>query len=217
VPQTRRKRPWLIPAAVGAAVAGAVIAALVISLSPHSTSNATGNGSSPAAPPSHSASASSQPAGTGTTGAGGVGSPGATPTPTVGNLLVSQLQDGDCLTGANMQLNTSSPWPKLTQAVPCDQGHTAEVFYANNSYWSKSSPYPGNAAITKDGNTACDNAFQSYVGVAYNKSIYTWDNIVPNSSTWTTGDRGLHCVAYYQTTGHPAGETLHASIRGSGK
>ena len=143
--------------------------------------------------------------------------PNATPTPTVGDLGLSQLRVGDCLTGANMELNTSDPWPKLTLAVPCNQPHTAEVFFADNSFWPQNSPFPGNSAIRRDGNAACNNAFRAYVGIAYSKSIYTWTNIIPDASTWPTGDRALHCVAYYSTPKHRAGATLTHSIKGSRK
>jgi hypothetical protein len=141
--------------------------------------------------------------------------PGATPTPTVGPLELNQLRVGDCLTGANMQLNTNNPWPKLTLAVPCNQPHTAEVFLADNNFWPQYSPFPGNATISKDGNAACDNAFRSYVGITYSKSIYTWTNIIPDATTWPTGDRALHCVAYYATPQQRAGVTLTHSIKGA--
>jgi hypothetical protein len=137
--------------------------------------------------------------------------------PTVGNLLLAQLQVGDCLTGANMQLNTTDPWPKLTSAVPCGQPHTAEVFFANNNFWPENSPYPGDNTINKDGNAACDQAFQSYVGIPFTKSIYTWTNIIPDASTWPAGDRGLHCVAYDATLKQAAGASVTGSIRGTRK
>ena len=40
---------------------------------------------------------------------------------------------------------------------------------------------------------------------------------MPDAATWTTGSRGLHCVAYYETSSHPAGETVHGSIKGTAK
>ncbi len=145
----------------------------------------------------------------------GPATPGATSTPSVGNLQLSQLRVGDCLTGASMHLNTSDPWPKLTLAVPCNQPHTAEVFFADNNFWPQHSSFPGNGTISKDGNAACNIAFGSYVGIAYSKSIYTWANIIPDASTWPAGDRALHCVAYYSTPEQKAGATLTHSIRGS--
>jgi hypothetical protein len=136
-------------------------------------------------------------------------------TPTVGNLKLDQLRVGDCLTGAGMQLNTSDPWPKLTQAVPCSRAHTAEVFLADSNFWPQRSAFPGNAAISKDGSAACTTAFRAYVGTAYSTSIYTWTNVIPDAATWPTGDRALHCIAYYATGKQPAGTTLTHSIRGS--
>jgi hypothetical protein len=135
----------------------------------------------------------------------------------VGNLQLYQLRVGDCLTGANMELNTTDPWPKVTLAVPCNQPHTAEVFFADNTFWPKNSTFPGSSKISKVGNAACNNAFRTYVGIAYSKSIYTWTNIIPDGSTWPTGDRALHCVAYYSTSKKPAGATLTDSIKDSRK
>jgi serine/threonine protein kinase len=193
-----RKRPkWLIPAGAAAAVL-VVVVALVLTLGSGS-SNTPNAGSSTSAPPAQTHSASPQ------------------TTPTTGELQLTQLRAGDCLTGANLQLNSSAPWPKLSQAVPCTQAHTAEVFYASNKYWAKSGGFPGNATIKKDATAACDNAFASYVGIAYSKSLYTWTDVVPDATTWPGGDRGLHCVLYYATTAQPSGVTLHESLKGAAK
>jgi hypothetical protein len=178
-----------------------IVVALVLALSPgsHKTNNAAQN--SPSAAPTRTHSAS----------------PAARATPTVGGLLLSQFQAGDCLTGANMQLNKATPWPKVTEAVRCNQGHTAEVFYANNHFWAGGGSYPGDQAIKDTAKAECDNAFQSYVGIAYSQSIYTWTDIVPDGSTWPGGDRALHCVAYYPTSAQPAGVTMYTSIKGTAK
>ena len=101
-------------------------------------------------------------------------------------------------------------------AVPCSQPHTAEVFYASNSYF-KNGSFPGNSAINKNGDAACNREFATYVGIDYSKSIYTTTNILPDSSTWSTGDRALHCVAYSPTSKQPAGTTIHGSIKGTKK
>jgi len=195
-----RKRPrWLLPAGGGAAIL-VVVVALVLALGGNSPKPvAAGQSTTPASSPSRGTS------------------PAANPTPTVGNLQLTQFQAGDCLTGSNMDLNTNTPWPKITRAVPCSQSHAAEVFYANSDFWAKGGAYPGNTTISKDANAECDTAFSSYVGIAYSKSIYTWTNIVPDSSTWPTGDRALHCVAYYATPKQPAGAPITGSIKGTRK
>jgi hypothetical protein len=192
-PEPRRRRRW--PWAVGAAALCAlIVAAVAFSLgSSHPETSAGGTTSPRPSPPRVSAS----------------------PTPTVGDLALSQLRVGDCLTGANMKLNTTNPWPDLTLAVPCSQPHTAEVFFADSTFWRQDSPFPGASVISKDGNAACNNAFRAYVGIAYSKSVYTWTNIIPDASTWPTGDRALHCVAYYSTPRRRAGATLTHSLKGA--
>jgi serine/threonine protein kinase len=194
------KRPkWLVPAGV-AVVAVVVLVSIILAVTSGSGQhNGPTSGSNTTPAQTHSASAS--PSGT----------------PRTGNLQLAQFQVGDCLTGANLQLNKNTPWPKLSQAVPCSEGHTAEVFYANNAFWAKSGPYPGDSGIKATATAECNKAFQSYVGIAYSKSVYTWTDVVPDANTWPGGDRALHCVAYYATNAQPAGEIMHASIKGTAK
>ena len=135
-------------------------------------------------------------------------------TPTTGNLLLKQYQVGDCLTGANLKLNEETPWPHVAQAVPCSQAHLAEVIYANLNFFS-SSTYPGLTTVTDEARAACDSAFQSYVGIAYSQSEYTWTDVVPDGSTWPAGDRGLHCVAYISIPNDPVGAVTTGSLKGT--
>jgi hypothetical protein len=190
-----RKRPkWLIPAGAAAAVL-VVVVVLVLTLGSGSSNNAnSGSGAAATSTQTHSAAAQAA--------------------PTVGDLKLTQLQAGDCLTGANLQLNKNTPWPRLSHAVPCDQDHTAEVFYGNENFWASSAPFPGVDGIRQAAKTECDKAFQSYVGIAYSKSIFSWIDVVPDASTWPSGDRALHCVAYYATNAEPAGVVQHSSIKG---
>jgi Septum formation len=194
--EPRRKQPRRLAAAVSAAVVAALTVGLTVGL---------GGSGHPAAQPQQLPSL--RPSPTRPTAAA----------PAVGNLQLTQLQVGDCLTGANMKLNTSNPWPKRTSAVPCSQPHTAEVFFADNAFWPKGTSFPGSAAIATDGSAACNGAFLSYIGIAFPQSMFTWTNIIPDASTWPSGDRGLHCIAYYSTHSQPAGATMTGSIRGSRK
>jgi Septum formation len=199
--EPRRRRPGLrwtrwLWAGAAAAACGAVVAALTVGL---------GGSGHAAAQPRYVPGPRPRPI-----------RPAAT-APAVGNLKLAQLQVGDCLTGANMKLNTSNPWPKLTSAVPCSRPHTAEVFFADNTFWPENISFPGSDAIAKDGNAACNSAFRSYVGIAFPQSMFTWTNIIPDASTWPSGDRGLHCIAYYSTHEQPAGATMTGSIRGARK
>jgi serine/threonine protein kinase len=187
----RRRRRGLWVTGIAAAC-GAVIAALVVGLGAAHTGAAQGQAAARGSTPP---------------------SPGAPPR--VGYLTLTQLRVGDCLTGADLGLNSARPWPRAALAVPCRQRHTAEVFLADNSFWPEGSPYPGAGAVVRTADAACNSAFLSYVGIAYAKSIYTWTNVIPDASTWPDGDRGLHCMAYYPTPQRRAGAYLTGSIKGS--
>jgi serine/threonine protein kinase len=193
-PEPRRRRRWPWAVGVAAALCALIVAAVAFSLGSSHPAASAGGTISPRPSPLRLS---------------------PTPTPTVGDLALSQLRVGDCLTGANMKLNTTDPWPDQTLAVPCKQPHTAEVFFADSTFWRQDSPFPGASVIRKDGNAACNNAFRVYVGITYSKSIYTWTNIIPDASTWPTGDRALHCVAYYSTSQRRAGATLTHSLKGA--
>jgi serine/threonine protein kinase len=202
-----RKRPaWIYPAAAAAFIV-VIVVVLFVTLSPGSSTNTAGSGTSTTPPASQSASQSQSAS----------ASPSGSATPTTGQLPLSQFQVGDCLTGSNLQLNKATPWPKLSTAVSCSESHTAEVFLSDDNHWPKNTPFPGAAGITANAKASCNRAFESYVGIAYSKSVYTWTDIVPDKSTWPGGDRALHCVAYYSTDANPSGEFMTASIKGTAK
>ena len=43
--------------------------------------------------------------------------------------------------------------------MPCSQAHTAEVFYASNTYWAKNAAFPGNQTIKQTATAECNKAF----------------------------------------------------------
>jgi hypothetical protein len=131
-------------------------------------------------------------------------------------LTEDQLRVGDCLTGSNLGLNTSNPWPFMVAAVPCTQQHTAEVFFAGN-VWPQSAPYPGDNAISGQGAARCQSAFQAYVGIGYSDSKFSYTFITPSGGDdWASGDRLLVCVAYDEDPSIPSGAfAIKYSIKGS--
>jgi DivIVA domain-containing protein len=115
-------------------------------------------------------------------------------TPPADGLTVYQLQTGECLqTGDETLVNFNEGNGPFT-AVPCTQPHTAEVFFAGNS-WPRSLAYPGDQAIYNDGYVRCDSAFSAYDGIASWLSAFTLVPSTPDSSTWAGGDRWLACLA----------------------
>jgi DivIVA domain-containing protein len=125
------------------------------------------------------------------------------------------LQSGDCLTGSNLGLGTDSAWPDSVTVVPCTQRHTAEVFFAGNA-WPQSMEYPGDNAISDTADNRCETAFDADDGVlASDDSIFTYNEIIPDSDSWPDGDRWLACVAYKDTPRYPGGAPVDYSIKGS--
>jgi len=140
-------------------------------------------------------------------------------TPTVGELQLAQLQAGDCLTGANLQLNKNTAVAEAEPGGGRAPRRTApRVFYASNTYWAKNGSYPGNETIKKDATAACNSAFASYVGIAYSKSLYTWTDIRAGRDHLAGRGPGtaLRALLPPRPSSRPA-VTLHESLKGAAK
>ena len=138
------------------------------------------------------------------------------PTAAPRQLAYNQLQTGDCLTGGNLAgvLGTDNPWPTKVTAVPCNEDHVAEVYYANEHFWPQNNVFPGYNTLVDQAATQCQVQQTAYTGVSYAKSALREDRIGPfGSDIWQRGDRELVCVAYHPTTADPKGVTMTASIK----
>jgi hypothetical protein len=120
-----------------------------------------------------------------------------------------QLRAGACLTGPNLGLNTSNPWPYMVETTPCTGRHLAEVFFSGNA-WPQSMAYPGDSRVYSQADASCSAAFSTYDGTASSESAFTYESITPTPrSDWASGDRQLVCLAY-----QPSG-WMDYSIKGS--
>lgn len=126
-------------------------------------------------------------------------------------LTADQLRPGDCLTGSNMGLGNSNPWPDYVTAVPCTQRHLAEVFFAGDA-WPQSLAYPGDNSIASQADARCSTAFIAYDGIPSEQSVFTYTTVMPDNTAWSSGDRSLQCVAY-----DPSGASMNYSIKGTSK
>ncbi len=203
----RRRGHWYISAvAVLAAGAGAIIA--LVAIPGH-------GGHQPPAPTiSPSSGISLKTAATAPAALGPTASPSSPATTSM--LTIAQLQSGDCLTGTNLGLDGNQPWPALAEAVPCDQSHLAEVFFADDHFWAAGESYPGEEAVENQVQTGCDKEFAGYVGISSSESEYHYAALAPFSDhAWQAGSRSLDCVAYYPTGADPGGAPMTGSIRGT--
>ena len=94
--------------------------------------------------------------------------------------------------------------------MPCAQRHLAEVFFAGR-VWPQPLAYPGNNATADQGYARCVAAFTAYDGFSPDASLFRIAYVVPDNVSWSSGDRGVLCVAY-----EPGVSVAH-SIRGSNR
>jgi DivIVA domain-containing protein len=142
------------------------------------------------------------------------GSQQASPVPTEWK-SEDQLQSGDCLNG-DLGLGTGSPWPDSVAVVRCTQQHAGEVLFAGNA-WPQSMAYPGDNKLDNQAQARCDAAFLKYDGMDSADSNFSYDYLIPDDTTWPSGDRFVVCVAYAPNSQDSGAVPLNYSIKGSGQ
>jgi hypothetical protein len=214
-PPSRGRQRWPSPVLIAAAsvaflgLVGGLLYALVFS----------GSAQPKAAPRSPAHSATAQP---GTAQPGTAQPSTAQPSAARPEMVVMNgLRAGECLeTPQAYDQNASSrsrfwggvsSWPTSMPVVPCGDRHSAEVFFSAN-VWAENQAYPGENSIDQQSSASCNNAFYTYVGIAYDKSVLDTMMAYPSPGTWANGDRKLICIAY-----NPNGSEPQQSIRGSGQ
>jgi hypothetical protein len=96
----------------------------------------------------------------------------------------SSLKVGDCV---NFEPSDEGP---RTIKVDCAQPHDQEVFL---TFDLPSGPFPGYFEIGDAQQDECGPAFEEFVGVPWEQSVYTFDFAGPTEQTWATGDHTIVC------------------------
>lgn len=100
---------------------------------------------------------------------------------------VLELQVGDCYNGGGgAEVST-------VEKKACTEPHDAEVF-ANLTHPDAAGAYPGRVAIEFYAEEECINAFDDYVGVAYEDSELFLSYLSPTEDGWNRGDKVVTCV-----------------------
>ena len=102
---------------------------------------------------------------------------------------VLQLEVGTCFDDPDGSFDEVPDVP----VVDCDTPHDNEVF-ANQDLTG--SEYPGREQVQNRADAICLENFSSYVGIAYEDSIYNVGSLFPSEDTWDVGDREVICFAY---------------------
>lgn len=118
-------------------------------------------------------------------------------------VLYWDLEVGMCLNDANLTGRVTS-----IPLVDCDEPHDSEV-YAIEAL--AEGPYPGDDEVFRLADEVCLDAYEPYVGMAYDTSYYFFGYYWPDKSNWASGDRNVICVVYDENG------QIEGSVRGSGR
>jgi hypothetical protein len=130
-------------------------------------------------------------------------------------LTEDQLRIGACLTGSDLGLGTNNPWPGLFIAVPCTERHIAEVYFAADM-WPQKMIYPGDDETFNLALDRCGNEYLAYIAEStHSTAEFTYDEMIPDRTTWQDGDRRVVCLAYKVTDQYLDGAPVNYSIKGT--
>jgi Domain of unknown function (DUF4190)/Septum formation len=91
----------------------------------------------------------------------------------------------------------------------CDEPHDGEVFLVSSV--GDADEFPGISELDRRAEAACiGDAFEQYVGTAYDDSALTVTYVTPSEDSWAAGDRDVVCVATL-----PDSDKLTATVEGS--
>jgi hypothetical protein len=113
---------------------------------------------------------------------------------------VFTLAVGDCLNDTSGTEVTEVP------NVDCADEHDFEVY---SDFEIEGSEFPGDDAVDTEADTRCLDAFEGFVGVPYDDSVYGYTYFTPTEGSWTDGgDRLVSCLV-----GDPEGKVT-GSLQG---
>lgn len=105
-----------------------------------------------------------------------------------GDLGAFRIRIGDCIGGGIDDL------VETVDGVPCDQPHEYEIYYAFNLP-EGDGDFPGETEVEDQSNEGCFGAFESFVGLPYEDSIYGFNVLTPTEGSWDeVDDREVLCL-----------------------
>jgi hypothetical protein len=117
---------------------------------------------------------------------GGQPSDDSTPTPEPDTQSVFDLAIGDCI------IDSGGTEVFDVQTVDCAQPHDFEVYA---EFDLAGTDYPGEQAVSDQGDAGCFDAFEPFVGLAYESSTLDYTFYSPTQESWTDGgDRLISCL-----------------------
>jgi hypothetical protein len=123
-----------------------------------------------------------------------------------GDLGAFKIRLGDCL-GDSVDGEV-----RAVAGVPCTQPHQSEVYHAF-ALPEGDGTFPGVDQVQTLADQGCLDAFQGFVGIDYESSVYEISTVSPTARSWdSVQDREVLCLV-----GQPAGTLSTGSIRNTAK
>jgi hypothetical protein len=105
---------------------------------------------------------------------------------------VFSLVVGDCFNDAEVGIEGDEPVDSV-DIVDCDDPHEREV-YARMEFEGDDDDYPGETAVTDEGDVFCYDEYEDFVGISYDDSTLFFVTFYPTEDSWSEGDRELLCM-----------------------
>ncbi len=105
-----------------------------------------------------------------------------------GDIGAFKIKVGDCL-GGGVTGEIES-----VDGVPCEQPHQSEVYYSF-AVPEGDGNFPGTEAVQDQADQGCLDAFQGFVGIDFDSSVYEISTLTPTAESWAQiKDREILCL-----------------------
>ncbi len=126
-----------------------------------------------------------------------------------GDLDVFEVEKGDCVDDETLNAigTTQSSEVSEVKAIPCQDPHAYEAYHL---FDLQGDAFPGEPEVQRLAQEGCVEAFRTFIGVSYDKSLLEFLYLYPQAAAWTTADdRGVVCLV-----GEPGGKLTTGSLEG---
>ena len=110
-----------------------------------------------------------------------------------GEVLALEVREGDCVDLPDVSDDADTGGVASFELVACDVAHDAEVYELFDL--TDADQFPGVAAVEAEAAEGCLDAFEPFIGVAYEESQFFFTFVPPSEGSWEgIGDREVICL-----------------------
>jgi len=125
------------------------------------------------------------------------------------------LRSGQCFNEGSWYDEERERRIEMTASIGCDQPHNKEVFHEAIFPAPSGAPFPGETKMTEWSTELCYSAFEDFVGLEYELSVFEITFIQPTEATFehpVGQHRRVTCVLFDGTTDQKTGSARAAGV-----